>query len=77
MIDDHNFRNRAWEKVLTKVGVDYRKPYNTRHTFISHALAQGMNPMAVASMAGHYLETMFKHYAADIQGGAECPDIMA
>ncbi|MBF2027554.1 MAG: tyrosine-type recombinase/integrase [Oscillatoriales cyanobacterium C42_A2020_001] len=26
-IDDHNFRNRAWSKVLAKAGVDYRKPY--------------------------------------------------
>ncbi len=31
-IDDHNFRNRAWKSVLSRVGVEYRKPYNTRHT---------------------------------------------
>jgi len=31
-IDDSNFRNRAWTRILTKSGIDYRKPYNTRHT---------------------------------------------
>jgi integrase len=34
-IDDHNFRNRAWKNVLTHLEIDYRKPYNTRHTLIS------------------------------------------
>jgi integrase len=42
-IDDHNFRNRAWKSVLKEVGVDYRKPYNTRHTFASHAIEEGVS----------------------------------
>ncbi len=74
-IDDHNFRNRAWVKVLQVAGVTYRKPYNTRHTFISHALAKGLNPMAIAQMTGHDPEILFKHYAADIQGGLELPEM--
>jgi integrase len=74
-IDDHNFRNRAWLKVLASSNVAYRKPYNTRHTFISHALAKGVNPMAIAQMTGHDPEILFKHYAADIQGGLELPDM--
>jgi integrase len=52
-IDDHNFRNRAWTTILEGLGVDYRKPYNTRHTFISHALDMGMNPVEVAQLTGH------------------------
>ena len=75
-IDDHNFRNRAWKTVLKDCGVTYRKPYNTRHTFISHALWGGMNPMTIAQMTGHDPEVLFKHYAADIQGGLELPDIL-
>ncbi len=75
-IDDHNFRNRAWKTVLKDVGVSYRKPYNTRHTFISHALAGGMNPMTIAQMAGHDPEVLFSNYAADIQGGLQLPDIL-
>jgi integrase len=76
-IDASCFRSRAWVSVLRTAGVEYRKPYNTRHTFISHALAQGANPVAIAQMTGHDLETLFKHYAADIQGGLQCPDIFA
>jgi integrase len=74
-IDGNNFRYRAWGAVLKASAVDYRKPYNTRHTFISHALAKGTNPATISQMTGHDLETLFKHYAADIQGGLQCPDI--
>ena len=75
-IDDHNFRNRAWKTVLKDAGVSYRKPYNTRHTFISHALTCGVNPMTIAQMAGHDPEVLFSTYAADIQGGLQLPDIL-
>lgn len=76
-MDDHSFRNRAWVSVLRDAGVIYRKPYNTRHSFISHALAQGMNPVTIAQMTGHDPEILFKHYAADIQGGLQLPEIFA
>ncbi|BBD59520.1 phage integrase family protein [Nostoc sp. HK-01] len=52
-IDDGNFRERYWVKVLTKVGVDYRRPYTTRHTTISHAIEQGTPLTGVAYIAGH------------------------
>ncbi|MEM9093049.1 MAG: site-specific integrase [Cyanobacteria bacterium P01_F01_bin.53] len=47
-INDRNFRRRAWKKVLEKLEIEYRKPYATRHTAISHALANGANSLAVA-----------------------------
>ena len=75
-IDARNFRNRAWVTVLEAAEVPYRKPYNTRHTFISHALAQGINPITIAQMTGHDPEILFRHYAADIQGGLQLPDII-
>ncbi|WP_319633253.1 site-specific integrase [Romeriopsis navalis] len=77
VIDDHNFRNRAWRLVLQDAKVIYRKPYNTRHTFISHALDKGISPMAIAQMTGHDPEILFKHYAADIQGGLQLPEIFS
>jgi integrase len=75
-IDDKNFRNRAWKAVLKEAGVNYRSPYKTRHTFISHAIAGGMNPMTIAKMTGHDPEVLFERYAADIQGGLQLPDIL-
>jgi integrase len=66
-IDDHNFRNRAWVNVLTELEIPYRKPYNMRSTFISHALASGLNPMTVSQITGHDPQVMFTHYAGVIE----------
>jgi integrase len=73
VIDDSNFCERAWQKTLAKASVEYRHPYNCRHTFISHALHSGVSPMAIAEMVGHDPEVLFKRYAADIQGGLALP----
>ena len=73
-IDDHNFRNRAWVTVLQASDVTYRVPYNTRHTFISHALKKGVAPMTIAKMTGHDPEVLFKHYASDI-GEQDLPEL--
>lgn len=73
-IDDHNFRNRAWAKCLEQLEIDYRKPYSTRHTLISHALNLGMNPMNVAQLTGHDPQVLFSNYAAEI-GHSSLPDI--
>ncbi len=75
-IDDHNFRNRAWKSVLAKVGVEYRKPYNTRHTLISHALDQGMNPVAVAQLTGHDVQTLYENYAGNVNSRPMLPEIL-
>lgn len=66
-INDHTFRRRAWKTILAKTGISYRKPYATRHTAISQALASGANPLAVAEETGHDPETLFKWYASVIQ----------
>ncbi|MFM2429299.1 MAG: hypothetical protein RLZZ511_512 [Cyanobacteriota bacterium] len=58
-IDDHNFSRRAWRSVPTQVKVSYRHPYNCRHTYISHALAAGCKPMAIAEMTGHDPKVLF------------------
>lgn len=74
-IDDHNFRNRAWVKVLEKAEVSYRKPYLTRATFISHALANGMHPMTVAQITGHDPAILYQHYAGVIEASPRTPSL--
>ena len=74
-IDGHNFRNRAWKSVLAKVGVEYRKPYNTRHTLISHALDRGMNPVAVAQLTGHDVQTLYENYAGNVNSRPMLPEL--
>ena len=43
--------------------IDYRRPYNTRHTLISHGLEAGMNPVAIAALTGHDVRTLYENYA--------------
>ncbi len=62
-IDVDNFTKRYWEPVLRKAGVEYRRPYNTRHSFVSNCLENKMNPVTIAAITGHKVETLFEHYA--------------
>jgi integrase len=75
-LNDRTFSRRAWPQILEKAGVNYRSPYTTRHTFVSHAIAQEVKPMAIAQITGHEPETLFRHYAADISGGLTLPNIL-
>lgn len=75
-IDDHNFRNRAWKSILAKADIEYRKPYNTRHTLISHALDRGMNPVAVAQLTGHDVQTLYENYAGNVKCRPMLPEIL-
>lgn len=73
-IESHNFRSRAWVSCLKEAGVKYREPYNMRHTFISHALEAGMNPVKVSRITGHDVQVLFRHYAGLIDR-PEIPDL--
>ncbi len=66
-MSDQLFRRRAWKKVLDRLGIDYRKPYSTRHTAVSHALANGANPLELAEQAGHNPQILYRNYASVIQ----------
>lgn len=74
-IDDHNFRNRAWKSVLARVGVEYRKPYNSRHTFVSHAHDQGLTLTEISDITGHSEETILRHYLGSVRGRATLPEL--
>jgi integrase len=69
-IDDHNFNRRAWKTVLESCHVEYRRPYNLRHSAISHALHNGANPIALAEQTGHDKRVMLSTYAHAI--GTDC-----
>jgi len=75
-IDDQNFRNRAWKSILSKLEIDYRKPYNTRHMLISHALDMGMNPVMVAQLTGHDVATLYQNYAGNVSSRPRLPEIL-
>lgn len=74
-IDDCNFRNRAWKTVLTRLEIDYRKPYTTRHSLVSHALDLGMNPVMVAQLTGHDVKTLYENYAGSVNSRPRLPEL--
>ncbi len=58
-----NFRNKAWVTVLQDAGVRFRKPYQTRHTFITEALRRGLSVQDVAKLVGNSPQVIYQHYA--------------
>lgn len=66
-IDIDNLCERCWKPALKKANVEYRRPYNCRHTFVSHALQSGLSPVQVAAITGHSTEVLFSHYAGVIE----------
>ena len=63
---DRNFR-RVWLKVLKMMAIEYRKPYSTRHTGVTHALLNGVNFLNVAHQAGNNPKVLFENYAGVIE----------
>lgn len=57
-----NFR-RAWVRIISSLKISYRKPYNTRHTFITLCLENGLDAKDVAKLVGNSPEVIYKHYA--------------
>ncbi|HBK66771.1 MAG TPA: site-specific integrase [Cyanobacteria bacterium UBA11159] len=74
-IDDHNFNKRVWKNVLEKMGVTYRRPYNCRHTFISHCLESGLSPNTVASLTGHNVDTLYENYSGCVISKPVIPEL--
>lgn len=50
---DGQIRKTMWQPALSRAGVPYRIPYQTRHTYASTLLSAGENPLWVAQQMGH------------------------
>lgn len=58
-------RKKAWVPTLRKAGIRYRNPYQTRHTFATKHISQGVNLFWLAAQMGHKgPEMLFRHYGA-------------
>lgn len=62
-----DFILNRWRRVLKEADIPYRSPYSCRHTFISHCLEMGMNPVKIAKITGHDVKTLLTHYAGLIE----------
>jgi integrase len=61
-IDDKPPRERYWRPALKLLGIRYREPYQTRHTYITTAIMGGASPSYVAAQAGNSVAVIYKHY---------------
>jgi integrase len=73
-MNDHRFRARAWKQILEECRIEYRSPYNLRHTTISHTLATGVSPIALAEQTGHDKKVLLSTYAHAIDTRSLFPD---
>jgi integrase len=63
-IDWDYFAISAWKKVLKTINsLEYKNPYQMRHTFITLALKNSISPQDIARHCGNSAEVIFKHYA--------------
>ena len=59
-----NFTNRVWHPLLRHLGLERRRPYQTRHTAATLMLGSGENPEWVARTLGHAnTEMLFRVYS--------------
>lgn len=54
---------QVWRKVLGELGIRYRRPYNTRHTYASLALMNNTPVGLIAKQLGHSVITLTTTYA--------------
>lgn len=59
-----NLRSRIWKPILAGLEIEYRKIYQTRHTFITRALETGkIDVKDLARLVGNSPEMIYRHYA--------------
>ena len=61
--DERSQRDHYWKPALARLGIRYRSPYHTRHTFATIAIMAGANPPWVAKQMGNSPRVIYKHYA--------------
>lgn len=67
--DDEPPREMYWRPLLKKLGIRYRSPYETRHTYATMLLMAGVAPAYGARQLGHSVEMFLRTYAKWIDGG--------
>jgi integrase len=65
------FGRSFWKPTLKRLGIRYREPYNTRHTYATMMLMAGMTPAFCAGQMGHSVEVFLGTYAKWIPGAGD------
>ena len=63
-LSHHTVTNKVWHPLLRYLGLNKRRPYQTRHTAATLWLAAGESPEWIAQQMGHSTtEMLFKVYS--------------
>ncbi len=65
-MNDHRFRARVWTPILASCNIEYTRPYNIRHSAISHAVKNGADLSALAEQTGHSKRVLIDTYLHSI-----------
>lgn len=68
-VDDSTPREMYWRPCLKKLGIRYRSPYDTRHTYATMLLMAGVTPAFAAKQMGHSVQMFLTTYARWVDGG--------
>jgi len=68
IISPNNLSRRAWSQCLEQAGLNYRRMYQPRHTFITLCLYKGIPPHQIAQWVGNSTKTLLTHYAGYLPG---------
>jgi integrase len=69
--EERAFRRSYWTPALKGLGIRYRPPYNTRHTYATIMLMQGMTPAFCARQLGHSVEMFLRTYSKWLDGAQD------
>lgn len=69
--DERNFKKRCWAPCLKRLGLRYRPPYNTRHTYATLLLMRGVKTAFAAKQMGHSRQVFDSTYARWIDGDSD------
>jgi integrase len=67
--DDEPPRELWWRPTLKRLGIRYRSPYETRHTYATMMLMGGVTPAFAARQMGHSVQMFLDTYSKWIDGG--------
>ena len=72
---------KYWKPCLMELGIRYRSPYHTRHTFATVNLMAGVNPAYIARQLGHstieLLCSTYSRWIDGADGGVEAAKVEA
>ena len=66
--EERAFRRSYWAPTLKALGLRYRRPYNTRHSYATMMLMSGMTPAFCAAQLGHSVGMLLSTYARWLDG---------